>query len=293
MNPGGEPGRDDGGLPPVDIEIPDDARELEREVLAYHREQRARRRRARWNRVLGPMRGHGAILPLVATCVALSMLAGTLLSVFSISPASAPVIAHSPAPAPRSGLSSGADGRVPLPAGTVVVGGKATPVRGLVSAALALVPAHCNCGSELRQLTDAGGPRPRPGVLRGDLGCDGRRDPAGPHGRPGHGGSRQRRGERARIGVPSCWADGRPRPGGRLRHRAAESDQRVPARGPAAGAEHRGQERLTGAGSSRLGRPGPDLSRAAGAPLDGYAPGIATISDVRPRCVPSPRRPEP
>ena len=153
VNPGGEPGRDDGGLPPVDIEIPDDARELEREVLAYHREQRARRRRARWNRVLGPMRGHGAILPLVATCVALSMLAGTLLSVFSISPASAPVIAHSPGQAPRSAPASGADGRVPLPAGTVVVSGKAAPVRGLVSAVLALVPAHCNCGSELQQLT--------------------------------------------------------------------------------------------------------------------------------------------
>lgn len=153
VNPGGEPGRDDGGLPPVDIEIPDDARELEREVLAYHRERRARRRRARWNRVLGPMRGHGAILPLVATCVALSMLAGTLLSVFSISPAAAPVIAHSPGTAPRSAPASGADGRVPLPAGTVVVRGKATPVRGLVSAVLALVPAHCNCGSELQQLT--------------------------------------------------------------------------------------------------------------------------------------------
>ena len=36
-----EPGRDDNGLPPVNIEIPDDARELARDVLAYHREQRA------------------------------------------------------------------------------------------------------------------------------------------------------------------------------------------------------------------------------------------------------------
>jgi hypothetical protein len=153
VNPGGEPGRDDGGLPPFDIEIPDDARELEREVLAYHREQRARRRRARWNRVLGPLRGHGAILPLVAACVGLSMVAGALLSVFSISPASAPVVAHPAARAPSSALASGPAGRVPLPAGTVDVSGKATPVRGLVSAVLALVPARCNCGSELQQLT--------------------------------------------------------------------------------------------------------------------------------------------
>ena len=153
VNPGGEPGRDDGGLPPVDVEIPDYARELDREVLAYHREQRARRRRARWDRALGPMRGHGAILPLVATCVALSMVAGALLSVFSISPASAPVLSHSAAPAPRSAPATGADSRPPLPAGTVLVGGKTVPVRGLLSAVLALVPAHCSCDGALRQLT--------------------------------------------------------------------------------------------------------------------------------------------
>ena len=38
MNPGGESGWDE---PPLDIQIPDDARELERDVLAYHRELRA------------------------------------------------------------------------------------------------------------------------------------------------------------------------------------------------------------------------------------------------------------
>ncbi len=131
VNPGGEPGRDDGGLPPVDIEIPDDARELDREVLAYRREQRARRRRARWDRILGPLRGHGALLPLVAGCVALSMLAGTLLSVFSISPASAPVLSRSAPPAsgsasvPASQPTSDAASR--LPAGTVVVKGEDHP----------------------------------------------------------------------------------------------------------------------------------------------------------------------
>ena len=45
MNAGGDQGRDDYGLPPVDIEIPDDARELARDVQAYHRELRSRRRR--------------------------------------------------------------------------------------------------------------------------------------------------------------------------------------------------------------------------------------------------------
>ncbi len=153
VNPGGEPGRDDGGLPPVDIEIPDDARELDREVLAYRREQRARRRRARWDRILGPLRGHGALLPLVAGCVALSMLAGTLLSVFSISPASAPVLSRSapPASVPASPPASEAASR--LPAGMVVVKGKTIPVRSLRSVVLALIPARCECSQTLRQVT--------------------------------------------------------------------------------------------------------------------------------------------
>ena len=38
MNPGGGAGWDE---PPLDIQIPDDARELDRDVLAYHRELRA------------------------------------------------------------------------------------------------------------------------------------------------------------------------------------------------------------------------------------------------------------
>lgn len=154
MNPSGEPGRDDSGLPPVDIEIPDDARELDRDVLAYRREVRALRRKARWNRVLGPLRGHGAILPLIASCVALSMLAGALLSVFTISPASAPVVARSPAPSlsyePAPGV--GADSNV-LPTGTVLVKGKATSLRMLVGSVLALVPAGCRCDAALQQLT--------------------------------------------------------------------------------------------------------------------------------------------
>jgi hypothetical protein len=150
VNLGGEPGRDDSGLPPVDIEIPDDARELDRDVLAYRRERRAQRRRARLARLLGPLRGHGAILPLIASCVALSMLAGALLSVFTISPASAPVLARSAAPVPPA--AGARDGGL-LPQGTVLVSGKATPLRGLAGAVLALISPGCNCDTTLRQLT--------------------------------------------------------------------------------------------------------------------------------------------
>jgi hypothetical protein len=147
-----EPGRDDGNLPPANIVIPDDARELDRDVLAYHREQRARRRRQRFTRLFGPFGrhgfgGHASILPLIATCVALSMLAGAMLSVITIGPALAPTVSQ-PAPSPRSTELN------VLPAGTVTINGKTVGVRSLVRSALALVPAGCDCGPALLRLAD-------------------------------------------------------------------------------------------------------------------------------------------
>lgn len=145
-----EPGRDDGSLPPVNIVIPDDARELDRDVLAYRRELRAQRRRQRLMRLFRPfarreLGGHAAILPLVATCVALSMLAGAMLSVVTISPASAPTLSRPPVASAPADLTS-------LPSGTVQLDGRAVPVRSLVSSALALVSADCGCGPALRRL---------------------------------------------------------------------------------------------------------------------------------------------
>ena len=84
MNTGGDPGRDDYGLPPVDIDVPDDARELARDVQAYHRELRSRRRRLLARRLAGPLTRDGMVLPLLAGCLALTLLAATLLTVFTV-----------------------------------------------------------------------------------------------------------------------------------------------------------------------------------------------------------------
>ena len=73
MNLGGEPERDDSGLPPVDIEIPDDARELDRDVQAYRRELRARRRRERRMRLHAPLTRDGVVLPLLASCLTVAV----------------------------------------------------------------------------------------------------------------------------------------------------------------------------------------------------------------------------
>ncbi len=83
MNTGGDQGRDDYGLPPVDIEIPDDARELARDVQAYHRELRSRRRRHLARRLYGPLTRDGVVLPLLAVCLALTLVAATMLTVFT------------------------------------------------------------------------------------------------------------------------------------------------------------------------------------------------------------------
>lgn len=142
-----EPGQDDGGLPPLNIEIPDDARELARDVLAYHRELRARRRRERILRLVSPFGfiRHGTIFPLIATCVAMSMLIGAMLSVMTISPASAPTLDTSPPP--QSSQSH-------LPAGYVRLGSDTVPVRSLTGAVLVLIPPTCGCGTTLELLAE-------------------------------------------------------------------------------------------------------------------------------------------
>jgi hypothetical protein len=150
-----EPGRDDGSLPPVHVVIPDDARELDRDVIAYRRELRAKRRRERILRLFGPLRrsgfgGHASILPLIATCVALSMLAGVMLSVVTISPASAPTLSK-----PPQAVATGTQvpqGLTRLPSGNVQLDSQSVPVRSLVSSAVALIPAGCGCGPALRRL---------------------------------------------------------------------------------------------------------------------------------------------
>jgi hypothetical protein len=142
-----EPGRDDGNLPPVNVVIPDDARELDRDVLAYRREMRATRRRRRLARLLRPFRApefgrRAAIVPLVAICLAITLVGGALLSVATMSPASAPTL---------SGPAQSGAPRL-LPSGSVQLGRTQVPVRSLVTSAIALVPPNCDCGAQLQRL---------------------------------------------------------------------------------------------------------------------------------------------
>ncbi|HUD39361.1 MAG TPA: hypothetical protein VMR14_20870 [Streptosporangiaceae bacterium] len=86
MNQGGEQGHDDYGLPPVDIEIPDDARELYRDVQAYHRELRALRRHQRSVRWRAPFHRTGVAIPLLAGCLIVALLAVMLSAMLTANP---------------------------------------------------------------------------------------------------------------------------------------------------------------------------------------------------------------
>ena len=149
-----EPGRDDGNLPPLNVEIPDDARELDRDVLAYHREMRAQRRRQRMAWIFRPFNrpgsgGPAAIVPLIAACLALSLVGGALLSVVTMSPASAPTLGPQTGGQPSLSASL-----TTLPDSIVqeLSDGRSVRVRSLVTSAIALVPANCDCGPSLQRL---------------------------------------------------------------------------------------------------------------------------------------------
>jgi hypothetical protein len=150
VNPGSEPDRDDFGLPPVDIEIPDDARELDRDVQAYQRELRALRRRQRAGRLRGPLTRDGMVLPLLAGCLILALVTSTLLIMFAADQTGMPQLPGHPTSQPAAGKIGG-----PLPSGQIIVAAKSVPLRTVtasMAAVLALVPQDCACAATLRQL---------------------------------------------------------------------------------------------------------------------------------------------
>ena len=164
MDVGGDPGRDDYGLPPIDVVIPDDARELDRDVQAYQRELRAQRRRQRARHLRGPLTRDGMVLPLLAGCLILALITSTLLIMFAADQtgmpdlgghaAARPPAKHQPTTAP-SHPAAGQPGGPLLPSVVIVLGGKPVQVRSVTAAGpsvLALIPQVCTCVPALREL---------------------------------------------------------------------------------------------------------------------------------------------
>jgi hypothetical protein len=181
VNLGGEPERDDFGLPPVDIEIPDDARELDRDVQAYRRELRAQRRHERRMRLHAPFTRDGVVLPLLASCLVLALIAGTLLTVFTAGPGGNLVGGGTPRAKhgsfrPETAASSTSVSGTPSPADSPTASASAQrlPDRPILtskgqrvsltsllardgSLLLALVPAQCDCVALVKRLVGQAG----------------------------------------------------------------------------------------------------------------------------------------
>jgi hypothetical protein len=140
---------DDYGLPRVEIVVPDDARELDREVLAYRREERRRRRRTRWQRLASPLTRYGLAAPIIAVALLLALVSGTLITVFG--PRPAPRAAKAPV-AERPTAEPGQIGGV-LPDGQVTVPGHRKRLIDLRPAVIVIVPPACRCESTVDELS--------------------------------------------------------------------------------------------------------------------------------------------
>jgi hypothetical protein len=124
-------------------------------MLAYHREQRSLRRRRLARRFYEPLTSDGMVLPLLAGCLALTLVAATLLTVFTARQATVSLRPQRPA--------AGSGHYRPSAAGlvnaTLFAAGQPTPLSSLHGpvVVLALVPPHCECLTDLtdlRELTD-------------------------------------------------------------------------------------------------------------------------------------------
>lgn len=147
MRHSGDP--DDYGLPRVDVVVPDDARELDRDIVAYRREERRQRRRARWRRLTSPITRFGLAAPFIAGALMIALISGTLITVFGPEPvpqATGRPIADRPSARP------GQIGGV-LPDGLVVVPGHRKRLIDLRPAVILIVPPSCRCESTVNELS--------------------------------------------------------------------------------------------------------------------------------------------
>ncbi|NVI90417.1 hypothetical protein [Actinomadura sp. BRA 177] len=147
---GGDSEPDDYGLPRIDVVVPDDARELERDMAAYHREERRRRRHARVRRFVHPVTRFGVAIPIIAGALLVALLSGVLMTAFGPRPVPRPTGAQL---APRPSASPGKIGGL-LPDEQVVQadGSTSTPLRDLRPGVIGIVPPAYECENVVADL---------------------------------------------------------------------------------------------------------------------------------------------
>lgn len=168
MGRNGDSDPDDYGLPPVDIAIPDDARELDGDLLAYRRELRQERLRLRLRWLTAPLTRYGIAAPFIAAALLVSLTSATLMAVFASRPSRSPQQPFSTAnpPPTRHPYVRQPPGRprpgavgAPLPDRSLSLFGRgkgARRLRDLRPAIIALIPASCRCDRRAAELAGRG-----------------------------------------------------------------------------------------------------------------------------------------
>jgi hypothetical protein len=146
---------DDYGLPEVDVVVPDDARELDRDIIAYRRELRQSRRRERWQRLARPFTRYGIAAPFIASAVLVALISGVLMTV--VSPRPNPRAVQVPPTGPQR-LRPG-DAGASLPAGNMIFRHKRVPITDLVNVAgvVLVVPRECGCDAGVQNIVRQAG----------------------------------------------------------------------------------------------------------------------------------------
>lgn len=147
----------DDGLPDVDVEIPDDLSELDREVHAYHRERRKERRQELFRRFvpgyrrLGP---YGVLAPVVAAALIVTAVLGSVLSFLGPRPSQTGRAGDAPRDQGAARREEPGVGQQ-LPKTAVSVDGSPTSLSRIHSAAVVAVPTNCGCAHTIDALTSA------------------------------------------------------------------------------------------------------------------------------------------
>lgn len=143
----------DDGLPEIDVEIPDDIRELDRDIQAYHRELRRQRRQEFLRRVvpgIGRLGPYGVLAPVVAAALIVTAVLGSVMSLLGPRPPSAVRGAGSPGESAVAGNGPGVGSA--LPNTPVSVDGIHTRLSSVRSAVVVTLPQNCRCSGSVDSL---------------------------------------------------------------------------------------------------------------------------------------------
>lgn len=156
---GREPEWDD-GLPEIDVEIPDDISELDRDVHAYQRETRRNRRielARRFIPGLGRLGPYGVLAPIVAAALIVTAVLGSVMSLLGPRPGGSGRAGSSRGSTTAGSVTPGNEPGVGtrLPNAAVTVDGVDKRLSGLRSAVVLAMPARCDCAPAVDTVTSS------------------------------------------------------------------------------------------------------------------------------------------